>query len=281
MCSNPKGKGVKTKMGDEKRGRGMTIQVLSDLHLEFRPLALKDILVPMADVLVLAGDVGVVGHPSLEPFLKECATAFEHVLVVMGNHEYYNYSGDMGSARRALEDTLASDPCLANVSLLDNGLREVSGVVFLGSTLWSWIPDEHLELVQRQINDYHSIFAEPGVKLTPTLSRDLYLKNVEWLQETMRATDPEKPLVVITHHAPCVRHTSHPRFEDSPRTCAFASDLGQSLFPRRIDLWIAGHTHYNFDHSENGYHLVSNQYGYGSYPEKGYAMSRVYTIKIF
>lgn len=53
--------------------------------------------------------------------------------------------------------------------------------------------------------------------------------------------------VVLTHHAPSLRGTSHPRFAGHPATHSYASDLEPYLYGSGIAAWFCGHTHHNFD----------------------------------
>ena len=70
----------------------MRIQYISDIHLETRKQTapFKSILEPVAEYLVLAGDIGNPITPIYEEFLKYCSDNFVTVFYVLGNHEYYN-----------------------------------------------------------------------------------------------------------------------------------------------------------------------------------------------
>ncbi len=73
----------------------MRIQYASDLHLEFehnRELLERGVgLLPVGDILVLAGDVSYLGDKKMIrwPFFDWCAEYFQETLIVPGNHEYY------------------------------------------------------------------------------------------------------------------------------------------------------------------------------------------------
>ncbi len=74
--------------------------------------------------------------------------------------------------------------------------------------------------------------------------------------------------VVLTHYAPSLDSTSHPRYEQGNSKFGFATQL--RCAPGTIHLWAAGHTHYNYDHGSEGYRLVSNQFGYRDEPMPRY-----------
>ena len=82
----------------------MKIALASDVHLEFGPLEINN--TDGADVLVLSGDICVardLGDRDVHNLLGEhtkshryhtffeyCATQFNHVIYIAGNHEHYN-----------------------------------------------------------------------------------------------------------------------------------------------------------------------------------------------
>ena len=74
----------------------MKIQYMSDLHLEFSDNSrwLKHNELPATgDVLVLAGDIFYLKNKvaPLANFWKWASANYRQVLIVPGNHEYYNY----------------------------------------------------------------------------------------------------------------------------------------------------------------------------------------------
>ena len=74
----------------------MKIQYMSDLHLEFCDNSrwLKHNELPVTgDILVLAGDIFYLKNKiaPLSNFWKWASTNYRQVLIVPGNHEYYNY----------------------------------------------------------------------------------------------------------------------------------------------------------------------------------------------
>lgn len=73
----------------------MKIQFASDLHLEFaenRNFIEDDGIVPVGEVLVLAGDVSYLGDKNMlkRRFFDWCAEYFKETFIVPGNHEFYH-----------------------------------------------------------------------------------------------------------------------------------------------------------------------------------------------
>ena len=81
----------------------MKIQYASDLHLEF-PYKTRFLrnspIIPVGDILVLAGDIGMFDDDTLSShsFWDWAADNFRETLVIPGNHEFYK-SGDVGTIK--------------------------------------------------------------------------------------------------------------------------------------------------------------------------------------
>ncbi|KAG5183138.1 Metallo-dependent phosphatase-like protein [Tribonema minus] len=229
----------------------MRIHVVSDVHLEYGGAPpFSSLVAAEADVLVLAGDIAAATCPELPDFVARASEIYERVLYVPGNHEYYHSSNSMAEMRACLRAAL--DP-FGNVTLLDDDVAEIGGVKFVGSTLWSRVPaDSELE-VSRCVNDYRFVRAKCR-PISPCETTELHAESVDFLR---RHCDADS--VVITHHCPRTRKTSHPRYDGSSASCAFATDVSLPRMPR---LWVSGHTHFNHDFQEpqGGTRFLSNQY---------------------
>src|SRR5689334_3105936 len=103
----------------------MRLHVISDLHLEFGPLALPPV---EADVSILAGDINL-GISGLRWILKNIPN--RPVLYVVGNHEYY------GTAIPRLAERLRKLVRHTNVTLLENDSIRIGDITFLGACLWT------------------------------------------------------------------------------------------------------------------------------------------------
>ena len=101
----------------------MKLHIVSDLHTEFADFTPPD---TDADVVVLAGDVGV-GTAGVEWAARRFRAI--PVLYVPGNHEYYDHD------LRNVDDLRAAAP--DHIHVLDKEVLELGGVRFLGATLWT------------------------------------------------------------------------------------------------------------------------------------------------
>jgi len=239
----------------------MKLQILSDLHLEhchfFTPVE------TMADVIVLAGDIhsGANGIGwAREQFPGK------QIIYVSGNHEMYG---------RQRLDTLAElriEARKCGVHFLDDDEVVIDGehdsVRFLGTTLWTdfdlfgeeekpWAMKEG----QHFLNDFRVIHEGEKGHFSPGRSVELHKESLAWLQQKL-AEPFDGKTVVVSHHLPSKRSVAE-RFKKSLLSACFASDLDH-LFGK-MDCWIHGHTHDNFDYIENGTRVVCNPKGYETY----------------
>jgi hypothetical protein len=105
----------------------MKLLVMSDLHVEFKDFKPNPAAVEECDVVVLAGDI----HKAIQaPGWARSAFGSKPIVMVAGNHEFYRGHWDV-----ALED-LRSEAREHGVHFLENDALDISGVRFLGCTLW-------------------------------------------------------------------------------------------------------------------------------------------------
>lgn len=147
----------------------MKFALVSDIHLEFGPIELKN--TENADVLVLSGDIIVVNDLAerdsynlrgehdksnkFHTFFQECCADFPHVIYIMGNHEHYH--GDYAKSIGTLRDRLGY---LDNLHILDKEFIELNGVCFAGGTLWTDMNKEDPQTlygIKGYMNDYRII----------------------------------------------------------------------------------------------------------------------------
>jgi hypothetical protein len=174
-----------------------------------------------------------------------------------------------------------------NVHFMNKRALEVGQHLFLGTTLWSAIPEEHADEIAAHMPDYQRVYTKrSGARKSERATyADITAKHQEqktWLeQQIFNCMATGRQPVVLTHHAPTFEGTSHPRYASSVLSYAYASTL--HCPPGIIRLWCCGHTHYNFRlqpqpavfgcANPRGYELVSNQYGSYATPARFYNSS--------
>lgn len=231
----------------------MKIYVLSDLHLEFQPYTPDPAAVAAADVIVLAGDIS----------LNDCAIGWisrwfkdKPVIYVAGNHEFYGGHIDV------IRTKLAANAREWGIHYLENQKVVISGVRFLGATLWTDF--ELLAMRKRSMDEAGSLMRDFRVirygndLLTPKDTVALHMDSLGYLQRQLAEPFAGKT-VVVTHHAPSFK-SIQPQFENSAMSAAFASN--QDGLVGRADVWIHGHTHFSQRYQIGKCTVISNQRGY-------------------
>ena len=230
----------------------MKLHVLSDLHTEFADFDLPE---TAADVVVLAGDIGV-GTGGLDWIRKQ--RLGKPLIYVPGNHEFYGHDIAL------IEQLLSGAP--PDVHVLDNLSIVIGDVRFLGSVLWTdfqlfgeidkWFS---IQRAKQCMNDFAIVSLE-GRRFTPADSIALHESGRSWLRDKL-AEPFDGSTVVVTHHAPSARSVPR-RFTTDPLTPAFASDLEDLLDGTRVAIWIHGHMHDPAAYEINGSRVICNPRGY-------------------
>ena len=226
----------------------MKIQYMSDLHMEFAENSryIKHNEFPVTgDVLVLAGDTFYLNNTvaPLSKFWKWASANYRQVLLVPGNHEYYQFCDVM---ERGLQwKWMLKD----NVGIYQNQVVRIDNTDFILSTLWSNISPQEEYFVWKGLNDFRQ-----------TKYKGKLLFCLDFVRKSVVESTAEK-IVVVTHHLP-TRQVVAPQHLDSLINSAFATELGDFIANSRIDVWIYGHSHTNIDATIGKTKIVSNQLGY-------------------
>jgi predicted phosphodiesterase len=234
------------------------IQVSSDIHFERGDLNIGDfinIIKKNAEILVLAGDIGDPFSNIYYKFIEYCSELFNHVLLITGNHEYYNYSIDE-------VDNKINKICdnFINVHYLNNKIFYYDGLFFIGSTLWSNIPENTKMSDLMTIKDYHKI-----KDFNPITSNNLFTKNLEFIENNL---NNNINCIIISHHAPSYKCIPK-EFHGDSVNCCFASHLDDLLSHPNLLGWIYGHTHNNYIEYTATKFLYSNCYRTTNYISNG------------
>lgn len=237
----------------------MRIQFASDLHLEFdanSDFLQNNPLIPCANILVLAGDIGYLEHPTYttHPFWDWASDNYKRVLVVPGNHEFYK-----GYDLKNIVDGMEV-PIRPNIHWYYNKAVVIDGTLFILTTLWSHIPDHAKTIIESRVSDFHCIRYD-GHRLTPDKFNDLHRECIEFLKSAI--THPaQNGRIIVSHHVPTLQCVAE-EFNGSILNGAFSSDLDSLIEESKADYWIYGHSHRNVGEVTIGRtKLISNQLGY-------------------
>jgi hypothetical protein len=237
-----------------------SLQVVSDLHLEYGHQYASFEIPPSAPYLILGGDTGCLcDYDAYLGFLQRHVPAFERIFLILGNHEFHGLSYENGLLQA---DRLVSEPALiGKVTLLQKSQYELNATtILLGCTLWSRIPPDAAEAVRGRVKDFKRIEGWSTSK-----HNSLFEDEVLWLKNAVAAVQSSRPsaqLLVVTHHAPSVFETSRPAQLCNPWTSAFSTDLLDEETWAGVDIWVFGHTHFTTEFQKHDVRVISNQRGY-------------------
>jgi predicted phosphodiesterase len=280
----------------------MKIALASDVHLEFGPLEINN--TDGADVLVLSGDICVahnltdrdvhdlVGEHTksrgYHQFFEHCASQFDHVIYIAGNHEHYN--GDYVTSIPHLKSKLSY---LKNLHVLEKETITLGDVTFVCGTLWTDMNKEDprtLSSIQGMMNDYRVIrnsskkvtfksympdpenpdkdfftFQERDAKFSPADSVADHRDMLAVIRAAV-AENPAGKFVVVGHHSPSKLSTKPEYERDVIVNGAYSSDLSELMLDHpQICMWTHGHTHHEFDYVIGTCRVVCNPRGYHNY----------------
>lgn len=233
-------------------------QVYSDIHLEIRngdyPKLPRE-----ADNLILAGDIGCVDEQNYKDFIAYCAKTWNEVVVILGNHEFYDEKVPMESLKEQYGAFFSTMP---NVHFLDNSFCKVAGVTIYGFTAWTMPIFKKTKKARKYLNDYHSINTRDG-SLTVEYMANLAADEMSLFRAFLETNEDE--LIVVTHFPPLNEQTSDPIYKGEICNDYFTwrNIIEQNdLRADKIRFWISGHTHWSYNFSLNGIKYFANQIGY-------------------
>lgn len=278
----------------------MKIQIVSDLHLEFRDKDISNILVPSAPILCMVGDICVCGSTvdfnKFINFLKYYIFKFQHIIHVSGNHEYYTATN--ATAKEIMHNTIPEiDKKLRlltkeypNYHYLNNNIwsylspKNKHNYVFVGTTLWTHIPNKMIttnekkgtkesiaSLIEKQMNDYNYIYVPIKDRFDKWHYRNYTVSDMQkkhtvafrFIKKVI--ADVKKNKSANTTYILLTHHK--PLFDrktdkQDEHTYAYESDLAKEILVEPFILAAHGHTHVHYDRRVNGVRVVSNPKGY-------------------
>lgn len=276
----------------------INIQVVSDIHLEFRGDNFKKLIKPSAPILCLLGDISACGSPdsweTYKKFIGYISKEYKYILHVPGNHEYYTSNKNI-----TLNDTIPGidsklrkfAKTIDNLYYLNNNTVNFTinnkKYVFIGTTLWTGVKPESRKFIQSAMNDYSNIYVpnEPPkddnnkVNWNPVRRYNiedmskLHIKAVKYIANILKKIKPDETAILLTHHKP-IRTES---IEKNILSQAYETDLTHIIIKKPLKLACHGHTHVKFDKVINGVRCFSNPKGY---PSQRTFFNKSYVISI-
>jgi predicted phosphodiesterase len=264
----------------------LQFQFISDIHIECYEGNIPTIIEPIAPILILAGDVGQVQQKSYSQFIEQMSLQFKHVLLVPGNHEFYQRPNKAKyTVTTALEYLEMVTKQFKNVHLLHMSSIELFGVRFVGTTLWSKVPETAKNLVQFSMNDYYLMFTEKAASasystknwIKPTVedTNSWFELQKNWLEAELSKST--LPTVVVTHHAPSPIHIDKKYDKYGEGNSAYFTDL-RVMMRAPIVAWISGHSHTAKSFYLDNVLCAVNCKGYSTEKIMGFDAKRIISI---
>lgn len=246
----------------------MAFLLASDLHCEFAPFDFPVFDTDKDDVLILAGDIGVVGTPSSFACVKPWIPRFKHTIMIQGNHEPYGESilRVLPKQKEIFKDQIAT----GKLSVVNNEVIRVDNVSYICATLWTNYYGGNpiiMQTVRGALNDYKYIrtgnYGDPYLRrINPhdllnehIISKDFIFTNIEKEKAAGQKT------VVVTHHG-CSTKSIHAQYQGDPVNWGYVSDLELRIVDAQPDIMVHGHTHHSFDYMIGNTRVVVNPRGY-------------------
>ncbi len=229
------------------------VRVFSDLHLEFGLEPIKKCVNMCAanrtKYTILAGDITNFEKREfiLTKLVSELKPHTDHIIYVLGNHEYYK-QGKKSVTEIKIEYKILCEKL--EITLLEDTSFETDDFIFYGATMWT-----NMNTVAfKQMNDRYSFKSHDELI-------SLHENSVSHLTDFMNNYNSTKPLVVITHHLPSFTLIDKIYECYSDINSGFASRLDYLIAPP-IKYWVYGHTHKPNTTVINGIKLFCNSHGY-------------------
>lgn len=224
----------------------MKIHVMSDIHFEHKRA--DDMIYFLenlkkvqdkdpANLCILAGDICSVGYTGGQwrQSMAQLCSAYEKVLYVPGNHEFYGNSFDDVAD---FFENMDKDPNFHNLVNLDRlqGAYEYGGERFIGGTMW-FEDKKYSNFQKRCLMDFSAI---------KDFEPEVYLLHRHFLKKWTAARRHGD--IIVTHHTPLPASIA-PYWAGSSINDFFMSDRTGDLYEGNLPkLWIHGHTHNAFDY---------------------------------
>lgn len=199
-----------------------------------------------ADVLLLAGDIfeyhkwSTFFHKNI---LDRLCTLFKHVILIDGNHEYYDLDFESMLPYKIFEDAPENFHYLRNEHIL------IDGITFYGGTFWTnpleWSPLERFD-VNKQINDFKYI--------KHMTYEDMSLGHIEFMNGLYgclygeQFSEKEVDNVVVISHFPPSELSIDPEYAGHLSNAYFTNRYFDEFYTsNQIKHWICGHVHHKHD----------------------------------
>lgn len=261
---------------------------ISDIHLDmFLPSdmqqnipekkfeePMKHLGVPRSSILLIAGDLGHYNQQNIEflQFLRKYY--YEHIVLVLGNHDMWLWSGNQKkkwkNTEARLEDFREKVAAEQGVYLLECSTVTINGMTIAGDSMWydySMVKAKEeavAEWAVENLRDMENII--PPVDLFGAKIRN---------EKFFRFVAQRNPDVIMTHFVPIPAHLGKYAQRESSGMYGKAPDLDDLFRPAGAGFdvrpfvpfiqgktWVHGHSHMKMESCQYSCTFLTNAYGY-------------------
>lgn len=248
----------------------MRIRVISDIHIDInkndKPYNFEE------DFVICCGDISGDRISTAEWIQNNVKMG----IAVGGNHLGYNdisfdEKDSLTYSIKFLQNKFNKSP----VYFIENQTVEIDDVIFIGCILFTdfklFNNEELCKMTAiKALNDfrYVKIIKNNKIKLITATDQQVLHKASRDFIEKVCSNNPNKKIVVISHHAPSYKSIPA-QYKNSMLSAAYASNLEDIIEKYdNLKLWCHGHMHENCDYEMYGTRIICNPRGY--YTENPY-----------
>lgn len=243
----------------------MKLRIISDIHCDVNEKC-NDNYDFENDFIICCGDISG-DRFTTEKWIKK---NIKRGIIVAGNHLGYNFvtgadEDSLNSSIKYLQEKFSQEP----IWFLENQVVKMEDIIFVGCTLFTDFnlynkTFNAMMVAARSLNDFRYVHVLKNKKvktITPQDQLDIHIKSKKFIESVCKK-NPNKKIVVITHHAPSLKSVPS-QYKDDILSAAFASNLEDIIQKYdNLKLWCHGHMHQNCDYILNGTRIICNPRGY-------------------
>ena len=240
----------------------MRFGLLSDVHLEFRNLNLKEAQLPDVDCMLLAGDIGP-GRSGMKWADRTFASKGVHTIYVAGNHEFYTRK----RYHEVMEGLRAWHSPETGLVYLQDEVWEFPehNVAVIGSTLWTDFKlngNPVMDMMRMEAGAMNDLLwtdrTAEGLRRENLNSALFIQQKVEYYKNMGWKT------LVMSHHAPTVLSCDD-KYAGNVDNVFFANTFDLKLDFVWPDVWVHGHMHNKSEYEIGGCRVYANPRGYNDH----------------
>lgn len=242
----------------------MKLRILSDVHCDIN--GFKNTSFNFGnDFVICCGDISG-DRFSTEFWINR---NIKNGIMIGGNHLGYQEVTEDKQDSFNLSIKYLQNKFKDKIYFLENQSIVIDDVVFVGCVLFTdfklYNKKSYCEFIAcKSLNDYRYVKLFKSGKLARMRTTDqirMHNKSKKHIEKVCQE-NPDKKIIVITHHAPSIKSISE-HYKEDYLSSAFASNLEELIAKYdNLKLWCHGHIHSSVDYKLRGTRIIANPLGY-------------------